>query len=147
MVKNDQYPQRKDFKPDGGSGGGSRALNQTAFKSLPFDHCALTLSPWSDPVCMRGRDKGHCGTPLSLSPSRLTDQVLFPPFVGTADGVVMDLVPLMAHLKDSGGKHPLLGGDERLEVKDLVVLKFHKGTDGKWGCPVTVRCWPLERAG
>jgi peptidyl-prolyl cis-trans isomerase-like protein 2 len=54
----------------------------------------------------------------------------------TPEGHIFDILNILPYLK-AHKKHPLTG--EKLALKDLIHLHFHKNTQGKYFCPVTYK--------
>ncbi|EDQ85563.1 uncharacterized protein MONBRDRAFT_34157 [Monosiga brevicollis MX1] len=87
--------------------GGKKKESQLSreFKNLPFDCCALTFQPFSNPVC-------------------------------TKNGVIYDLVNIVPFIRKYG-IDPATG--DKIQLKDLIKLNFHKNKDDKYHCPVTFK--------
>lgn len=65
--------------------------------------------------------------------------ISFLPFqtpVTTKDGIVFDILNIVPYIKERG-THPTTG--EKLTIKQLIRLNFHKNTDGAFCCPITYK--------
>ncbi|XP_069789772.1 RING-type E3 ubiquitin-protein ligase PPIL2 isoform X2 [Narcine bancroftii] len=87
---------------------------------LPFLSCRQFFIPQAN---FRRLPFDHCS--LSLQPFE------YP--VCTPDGMVFDLLCIIPWIKKFG-THPTTG--EKLDVKSLIKLNYHKNSEGKYHCPV-----------
>ena len=102
-------------------------------KSASKDRGYITATEWK--VDGGGWKDRSEGLPFRRLPFNCC-AVSFLPFedpVCTPDGTVMDIMHAVPYVQKHG-KHPVSG--EPLELKDLVTLKFHKNSEGKYECPV-----------
>ena len=79
---------------------------RSLFRPLGFDHCALSLQPFRDPVMSK---------------------------VSHAVFDITNLVPFV----QKHGLDPITG--EKMTLKDILKLHFHKLESGKYGCPATFK--------
>jgi peptidyl-prolyl cis-trans isomerase-like protein 2 len=86
-------------------------LRKDEYKRLPFDHCALSLKPFTIPVCTKS------GVVFDLEE-------------------VERFIRLNSET-DGSCKCPITG--ERLRLQDLLRLNMHKNPAGEYACPISGR--------
>ena len=93
--------------------GSSSAVQRT----LPFHCCALTLTPYENPVCTLLLQKQNQDSP------RL--------------GVIFEKNSLESFLKNNNQCHPITG--EKLHSDKIIELIMDKDEEGRWQCPVLTK--------
>lgn len=98
--------------------GGKRADKVVEGQVLPFDHCALTYSPFTTPVL----------AVLSAAPRSALG--------GLRKGAVFEFSAILPAISKTG-TNPV--SDEPLRKEDLISLHFAKNNQGQYHCPVTFK--------
>ncbi|XP_073079717.1 RING-type E3 ubiquitin-protein ligase PPIL2 isoform X3 [Manis javanica] len=121
-------------------GGKKPDIPQANFRRLPFDHCSLSLQPFSYPVCTPGGVvfdllRGVAWSPersprLEAVPPDLAPRRAAPPASPTLFLPCRNIVPWLKKY----GTDPSNG--EKLDGKSLIKLNFAKNSEGKYHCPV-----------
>jgi len=93
-------------------------------RPLPFDHCALSLAPYSIPAVLLTKVSSSSSSSSVESPKQ------------ESSGVIFDFENIATFLLQYKSD-PVTG--EAMTTKNILRLNMAKNVDGKWHCPVTCK--------